>query len=93
MTARRGSTGKPDRAHDMMEGSGNNVALVISYSGHKSIESFRIYLHVPEQGYVLTDQRVASVGLFLTSFTGRSGTSETTEAGGKRLKIQLLYHK
>src|SRR5215204_2171438 len=32
---------------DMMAASGNNVALVMSYSGHKSLESFKIYLHAP----------------------------------------------
>lgn len=78
---------------DMMEASGNNVALVMSYSGHKSLESFQIYLHAPEQGCILTDQRIASVGLFLASFTGMSGTSGTsgtTEAGAKPLKIQQV---
>ena len=78
---------------DMMEASGNNVALVMSYSGHKSLEAFQIYLHAPEQGCILTDQRIASVGLFLASFTGMSGTSGTagiTEAGVKPLKIQQV---
>jgi hypothetical protein len=59
----------------MMEASGNNVALVMSYSGHKSLESFNIYLHAPEQGCILTDQRIESVGLFLASFSGMEGTS------------------
>jgi integrase len=36
---------------DMMEASGNNVALVMSYSGHKSLESFNIYLNAPQQGF------------------------------------------
>jgi hypothetical protein len=36
----------------MMEASGNNVALVMSYSGHKSLESFKIYLHAPTQGCI-----------------------------------------
>jgi len=61
------------RFTDMMEASGNNVALVMSYSGHKSLESFKIYLHAPEQGCILTDQRIASVGLFVASFSGMSG--------------------
>lgn len=78
---------------DMMEASGNNVALVMSYSGHKSLESFQIYLHAPEQGCILTDQRIASVGLFLASFSGtvgQSGMSETIEEGVKPLKIQQV---
>jgi integrase len=78
---------------DMMEASGNNVALVMSYSGHKSLESFQIYLHAPEQGCILTDQRIASVGLFLASFSGtvgQSGMSGTTEEDVKPLKIQQV---
>jgi hypothetical protein len=57
----------------MMEASGNNVALVMSYSGHKSLESFKIYLHAPTQGCVATDQRIESVGLFVTSFSEMKG--------------------
>ena len=74
---------------DMMAASGNNVALVMSYSGHKWLESFQIYLHGPEQGCILTDRPIASVGPFLASFTGMSGTSGTsgtTKAGVKPLK-------
>lgn len=72
----------------LMEASGNNVALVMSYSGHKSLESFNIYLHAPEQGCILTDQRIASVGLFLASFPGNVGTSGTTEEAVKLLETQ-----
>jgi hypothetical protein len=61
----------------MMEASGNNVALVMSYSGHKSLESFKIYLHAPTQGCIATDQRIESVGLFLTSFAGTKGIAGT----------------
>ena len=71
---------------DMMEASGNNVALVMSYSGHKSLESFKIYLHAPEQGCILTDQRIASVGLFLASFSGMSGTQGTEGAESGAVK-------
>jgi integrase len=58
---------------DMMEASGNNVALVMSYSGHKSLESFKIYLHAPTQGYLATDERIESVGVFLATFAGMKG--------------------
>ena len=74
----------------MMEASGNNVALVMSYSGHRSLESFNIYLHAPEKGCILTDQRIESVGLFLASFTGMSGTSGITDKDVKPLKIQQV---
>jgi len=50
---------------DMMEATGNDVALVMSYSGHKSIESFKIYLHPTEKGRVLASQRMKAVGGFL----------------------------
>lgn len=36
----------------MMEASGNNVALVMSYSGHKSLESFKIFLHPTRLGAI-----------------------------------------
>jgi len=61
----------------MTEASGNNVAPVISYSGQKSVESFKIYLHAPTQGCIVTDQRIESVGLFLASFAGMKGISGT----------------
>jgi integrase len=64
---------------DMMEASGNNVALVMSYSGHKSLESFKIYLHAPTHGCIATDQRVESVGLFLASFAGMKETAQTAD--------------
>jgi hypothetical protein len=67
----------------MMEASGNNVALVMSYSGHKSLESFQIYLHAPEQGCILADQRIASVGLFL--FIGNVERRARRERSTKRL--------
>ena len=63
----------------MMEASGNNVALVMSYSGHKSLESFKIYLHAPTQGCTATDQRIESVGLFLASFAETKVIQETSE--------------
>ena len=75
-----------------MEASGNNVALVMSYSGHKSLESFKIYLHAPTQGCVATDQRIESVGLFLASFGGTKGIAETQEKvdeEGKPLEQKL----
>jgi hypothetical protein len=62
----------------MMEASGNNVALVMSYSGHKSLESFKIYLHAPTQGCIATDQRIENVGLFLASFAETKGIARTS---------------
>jgi hypothetical protein len=72
----------------MMEASGNNVALVMSNSGHKSLESFKIYLHAPTKGCIGTDQRIESVSLFLASFVG---TMETE--GTMARVINLRKHK
>ena len=36
-----------------MEATNNDIALVMSWSGHKSLESFRIYLHPTEKGLTL----------------------------------------
>ncbi|MFN2579232.1 MAG: tyrosine-type recombinase/integrase [Pyrinomonadaceae bacterium] len=76
---------------DMMEATGNDVALVMSYSGHKSIESFKIYLHPTEQGRILANQRMIAVGDLLGTFTGikgTRGTEGTSSSPAKRLKRQ-----
>jgi hypothetical protein len=76
-----------------MEASGNNVALVMSDSGHKSLESFKIYLHAPTQGCIATDHRIESVGLFLASFAGIkgiAGTQGTVDEEGKSLEKQKI---
>ena len=64
---------------DMMEATGNDVALIMSYSGHKSIESFKIYLHPTEKGRILANQRMSAVGDFLGTFSGIAGTPEWRE--------------
>jgi integrase len=62
---------------DMMKVTGNDVALVMSYSGHRSMESFKIYLHPTRQGSILANQRMNSVGDFLGTFLGTEGTQGT----------------
>ena len=74
----------------MIEASGDNVALDMSYSGHKS---FKSYLHAPTQGCIATDQRIESVGLFLASFAGIkgiAGTPGTVDEKGKPLEKQKI---
>jgi integrase len=76
---------------DMMEATGNDVGLVMSYSGHRSMESFKIYLHPTRQGSILAKQRMNSVGDLLGTFTGTQGTEGTpgTEASDdKPLQIK-----
>jgi hypothetical protein len=63
----------------MMEATDKDVALVMSWSGHKSLESFKIYLHPSEKGRILGAQHTDSVADFLRTFTGRPG--ESGEAG------------
>jgi hypothetical protein len=75
----------------MMEASMNNVACHV-YSGHKSLESFKIYTR-PTQGCIATDQRITSVGLFLASFAGIkgiAGTQGTSDEKGKSLEKQKI---
>ena len=71
----------PHLITDLMEASGNNVALVVS----------KIYLYAPKQGSIATDQRIESVGLFLASFAGTMKIAGTVEEKDKLLKrINLL---
>lgn len=72
---------------------GNNAALVMSYSGHKSLESFKIYLHAPTEGCIAADQPIESVGLFLASFAetkGIAGTPGTVDEKGNPLERQQI---
>lgn len=62
----------------MMEATGNDVALVMSYSGHKSLESFKIYLHPTKRGSILANQHMEIVGHLLASFAGIEGTKGTS---------------
>src|SRR6185503_9615838 len=72
---------------DMMEATGNDVALVMSYSGHKSIESFKIYLHSTKRGNILANQHMDTVGQLLALF-GTTGTSVTKVDDDKRLQLK-----
>lgn len=63
------------------------------HSGHKSLESLKIYRHAPTQGCIATDQRIESVGLFLASFAGMmgiEGTPGTLDEKGKPLEKQKI---
>ena len=70
----------------MMEATGNDVALVMSYSGHKSLESFRIYLHPTQQGCILATQEMDRVGEFLGTFRGQTGQSGEASQHSEPLK-------
>lgn len=56
---------------DMMEATNNDIALVMSWSGHKSLESFRIYLHPTEKGLTLGEQRATRVAELARTFIQR----------------------
>lgn len=66
----------------MMEATGNDVALVMSYSGHRSMESFKIYLHPTQRGSILANQHIETVGHLLATFTGIQGTTGTSGTDG-----------
>jgi hypothetical protein len=64
----------------MMEASGNNVAVIMSYSGHKSLESFQD-LYGPAQGckavYVLiSTSKALAYSWPLFTIMGTQGTAD-----------------
>jgi integrase len=76
---------------DLMEATGNDVALVMSYSDHRSLESFRAYLHPSRESSILAKQRMNSVGELLGTFKrnhGKEGTAGTEVSSDKPLKIK-----
>jgi integrase len=52
---------------DLMEKTGNDVGTVMRYTGHKTIESFSIYLKPTDKGRLLATQTMNNVALFLRS--------------------------
>ena len=70
----------------MMEATGNDVALVMSYSGHRSMESFKIYLHPTQKGSILANQHLQTVGQLLATFTGIQGTTGISGTDGVNAK-------
>ena len=76
---------------DMMEATNNDVALVMSYSGHKSMESFKIYLHPTQQGRILSNQRMDAVGDFLGTFLGQKG--DVGQSGETAVAVNSLTDK
>ena len=62
---------------DLMVKTGNDAGTVMKYSGHKTLESFSIYLHPTEQGRILATQAMKIVGDLLGGFEGQEGTSGT----------------
>ena len=75
----------------MMEATGNDVALVMAYSGHRSMESFKVYLHATQRGSILANQHMESVGHLLATFAGiqgTEGTSGTESESSKSLELK-----
>ncbi|MGH9930113.1 MAG: tyrosine-type recombinase/integrase [Pyrinomonadaceae bacterium] len=58
---------------DLMIKTGGDAGTVMSYSGHRSLESFSTYLHASEKGCNLAIQALENVALFLRCFEGREG--------------------
>jgi integrase len=57
----------------LMEVTGNDAGTVMKYSGHKTLESFSIYLKPTDNGRILATQAMGSIGLFLASFPEQKG--------------------
>lgn len=60
----------------------------MKYAGHKTLESFSIYLHPTEQGRILATQAMESVGLLWGGLEGREG-----QEGQKSESIKPLQTK
>jgi hypothetical protein len=58
---------------DLMEKTGNDAGTVMKYSGHKTLESFSIYLHPTEHGRILATQAMEIVGDLLGGLEGCEG--------------------
>ena len=58
---------------DLMEKTRNDGGTVMKYSGHKTLESFSIYLHPSEQGRILATQAMERVALLLRGLEGQEG--------------------
>ena len=63
---------------DMMKATDRDIKLVMSWSGHKSLEAFQIYLHPTEEGRILGAQHTDNVADFLRTSKGIPGTQGTT---------------
>jgi hypothetical protein len=58
-----------------MEVTGNDAGTVMKYSGHKTLESFSIYLKPTDNGRILATQAMGSIGLFFASFPEQEGNA------------------
>ena len=54
---------------------GNDGSLLMSYSGHTSIESLNIYLHEVEKDRIFANQGMYVVGDLLGTFAGITGNA------------------
>lgn len=77
----------------LMEITGNDAGTVMKYSGHKTLESFSIYLRPTQNGRILATQGMKSVGHFLGTFSmqaGNAGAAGTEIESVKPLKEQQV---
>jgi integrase len=72
---------------DMMQATDKDVALVMSWSGHKSLKSFQIYLHPTQKGRILGAQHTDSVADFL-----RTLRDTRSKRDNRQLFQSLLSH-
>jgi integrase len=74
----------------LMEVTGNDAGTVMKYSGHKTLESFSIYLKPTDNGRILATQAMGSIGL-LASFPEQEG--HAGNAGGLSEVVKPLAVK
>jgi len=68
-----------------------DARTVRKYSGHKSLESFSVYVHPTGNGRILATQAMENVGRILAAFSGNQGNEGTqggSPAASNRLNIK-----
>jgi integrase len=66
-------------ATDLMEKTGNDAGTVMRYTGHKTIESFSIYLKPTDRGRILATQAMDGVVLTVDGFLTGSNVNGVNE--------------
>jgi len=56
-----------------MEVTGNDAGSVMKWSGHKTLESFSVYLRLRLEGRILASQAMSNVDGILTAQSGVEG--------------------
>jgi hypothetical protein len=63
-----------------MKVTGNDVGTVMKYSGHKTLESFSNYIHLTDEGRIVSMQALDNVDEILTAEGGVEGVRSDVSA-------------